>query len=184
MQGIGLPITPFHYPIANIIHKLNGKVSLSLPALVVGTMVPDLEIPFVYSLTGTQDRLVLHSIIGALTIGVAISVVLTVLVYPRLTTAIFPIDKAKVYEKCGLSIKVVFSCLFGALSHVLLDVTNHSYNPIFWPFLSASQTLSPIVPLMGGEEMASLTVHGVMIVLFVGLFFNKRHNFWEHLLVE
>jgi membrane-bound metal-dependent hydrolase YbcI (DUF457 family) len=179
-----LPITPFHYPIAKIIHKLDRKVSLSLPALIVGSIVPDLEVPFVFLLTGTQDRLVLHSLIGAMTLGVIIAVALTVLVYPRLTSVIFPINRVKVDEKCNFSQTVAFSCLIGVLSHVLLDVANHSHNPILWPFLSLYQTPSPIVPFLGGEAMASLIVHGAMVVLFVGLFINNRVNFWEHLLVE
>jgi hypothetical protein len=72
-----VPITPFHYPIANLIHKLDGKISLSLPALIVGSMVPDLEVPFMISFTGTQDRLVLHSILGAITLGTIITIALT-----------------------------------------------------------------------------------------------------------
>jgi len=178
-----LPITPFHYPIAKILHKLDGKVSLSLPALIVGSMVPDLEVPFVLLFTGTQDRLVLHSLIGGMTLGTIISIALAVLIYPRLTSAIFPIKKAKVREKCHFSLAVALSCLLGCLSHVLLDVANHSYNPFFWPFLSTYQTPSPIVPLLGGVTMASLIVHGSMAILFVGLFINKRDNFWERLLV-
>ena len=179
-----MPVTPFHYPIAKIIHKLDGKVSLSLPSLIVGSMVPDLEVPFVFLLTRTQDRLVLHSLIGGITLGTIIALALTVLVYPRLTSAIFPINKDKVKEKCRFSLTLAFSCFLGSLAHVLLDVANHSYNPIFWPFLSAYQTPSSIVPLLGGEAMASLIMHGAMAVLFVGLFINKRDNFWERLLVE
>jgi hypothetical protein len=66
---------------------------------------------------------------------------------------------------------------------VLLDVTNHAYNPVFLPFLSLNETPSPIVPILGGEEITSLLVHAFMAVLFVGLFANKRGNFWEQLLI-
>ena len=38
--------------------------------------------------------------------------------------------------------------------------------------------------LLGGAQTASLLVHALMIVLFVGLFAGKRENFWEHVLVE
>jgi membrane-bound metal-dependent hydrolase YbcI (DUF457 family) len=106
-----------------------------------------------------------------------------VLVYPHLTGAIFPINKLKVKEKCHFSLGLVISCFIGVLSHVLLDVTNHAFNPVFWPFLSIYQTPSPIVPLLGGLDVASLIVHGSMIVLFVALFYDKRKNFWEQLLV-
>jgi hypothetical protein len=37
--------------------------------------------------------------------------------------------------------------------------------------------------VLGGEFTASLVVHALMAVLFVGLFANKRRNFWEQLLV-
>ena len=179
-----MPITPFHYPIAYLIYSVS-KVKLSLPALIVGAMLPDLEIPIILLLVGSQEpeRMVLHSLIGGLTVGTIIGVAITVVIYPRLTSAIFPIDKLKVREKCRFSGGLVFSCLIGVLSHVLLDVMNHSYNPIFWPFLTIYQTPSPIVPLLGGQEIASLLMHGLMAALFVGLFYNKRKNFWDQLLI-
>ena len=126
----------------------------------------------------------LHSLIGGLTLGTLIAVALTVLVYPRVASAVFPIDRVKVKEKCRLTLGLGVSCLIGCLSHVLLDVANHSFNPIFWPFLSLYQTPSPIVPLLGGQTLASIIVHGAMVVLFVGLFMRVRSNFWEHVLVE
>jgi membrane-bound metal-dependent hydrolase YbcI (DUF457 family) len=180
-----LPVTPFHYPLAYVIYKLGGKVNLSLPALIVGAMIPDLEIPVMFLLLGPQvpNRMVLHSLLGGITVGTIIGVAITVMVYPRLTSALLPISKLKVKEKCRFSLILVFSCLIGVISHVLLDVVNHPYNPIFWPFFSIYQTPSPIVPLLGGADIASLITHGVMVALFAGLFFNKRSNFWEHLLV-
>jgi membrane-bound metal-dependent hydrolase YbcI (DUF457 family) len=178
-----LPVTPFHYPIAYVIYKLGGK--LSLPAVIVGSMVPDLEIPFIVLLLGTDvpHRLVLHSLLGTVTAGTILSVAITVLVYPWLTSALFPIDKRKIKEKCRFTFWLVFSCVIGGLSHVLLDVTNHAYNPVFWPFLALNETSSPVVPVLGGEVTASLVVHALMAFLFVGLFANKRKNFWEQLLV-
>lgn len=178
-----LPVTPFHYPVAYVLYKLGGR--LSLPGLVVGSMLPDLEIPFIILLLGTEvpNRLVLHSLLGAVTIGTSLSIAVTVLVYPRLTSAIFPIDKLKVKEKCRFSLGLTVSCLLGGLSHVLLDVTNHPYNPVFWPFLALNETPSPVVSVLGGTGNASLLIHALMAILFVGLFINKRENFWEQLLV-
>jgi membrane-bound metal-dependent hydrolase YbcI (DUF457 family) len=177
-----MPITPFHIPIANLIAKLDKKTSLSLPALIVGSMTPDLEIPVLAALTsGATDRLVLHSLIGGLTLGTTIAVALTILLYAPIANAIFPISKPKVKAKCTLSRALIVSCFAGCLSHVLLDITNHAFNPVFWPIQTA--TPSPIVPLLGGEVAASLITHGLMVALFVGLFFNKRQNFWENVLV-
>jgi membrane-bound metal-dependent hydrolase YbcI (DUF457 family) len=183
MGGKHLPITPFHYPVAYVLYKLGGN--LSLPALVVGSMVPDLEIPFMVLLFGTTvpNYLLLHSLLGALTLGTAIAIAITVLIYPRLTGAIFPVDKLKVKEKCRFSLGIIFSCALGCPSHVLLDVANHAYNPVFWPFLSPNETPSPIVAVLGGTGNASLLMHTLMLVLFAALFVNKRENFWEQLLV-
>jgi membrane-bound metal-dependent hydrolase YbcI (DUF457 family) len=164
---------------------MDQKASLILPSLIVGSMVPDLEVPFVYFWSGTwgQDRMVLHSLIGGLTLGTIITVILTTLVYPWLISSIFSINKERVKKKCSLSFMLIFSSLIGVLSHVLLDVTNHTYNPLFWPFLSLFQTPSPIVPLLGGQNMASLLVHGALLALFGALLIKNRGNLWERLLV-
>ena len=178
-----MPVTPFHYPIAYLSYKLGGK--LSLPGLVVGSMLPDIEIPIMFMLFGTQtpNRMILHSLSGATTVGTALVTAITIWIYPTLTSTIFPINKLKVKEKCSLSISLVFSCLIGVLSHVLLDVTNHDYNPVFWPFLPINETPSPITPFLGGALTASIIVHTLIVIMFVGLFLKKRENFWERLLV-
>ena len=84
-----MPVTPFHYPLAYVISKFDGR--LSLPGLVVGSMLPDLEIPFLVLLFGMQpsNRLVLHSLLGAVTVGTLLSMLFTVLVYPKLTSVSF-----------------------------------------------------------------------------------------------
>jgi hypothetical protein len=180
-----LPITPFHYPIAYLIYRISRR-KLNLPALIVGVMLPDLEIPVILLISGPQapERMVLHSLIGGLSIGTVIGIAITVLLYPIFTSAIFPINKDRVKEKCRLSLSLVVSCFIGVLSHVLLDVANHTYNPIFWPFISLYQTPSPIVPVLGGQEMASILIHGLMLCLFIVLCFKLRGNFWNRLLVE
>jgi len=99
-----LPITPFHYPLAYLVYKF-GKQKLSLPALIVGSMLPDLEIPVMALLFGLQapNRMVLHSLLGGVTIGTVIGVAITVLIYPTITSAIFRFSKSKVKDKCRFS---------------------------------------------------------------------------------
>ena len=152
----------------------------------MGSMLPDVEIPIMLLLFGTQapNRMILHSLLGAATVGTVLGAAITVWIYPTLASAIFPVSKLKVKEKCSLSIGLAFSCLIGVLSHVLLDVTNHAYNPVFWPFLGLNDTPSPITPFLGGATTASVIIHALMAVAFVGLFIRKRENFWEQLLVE
>jgi membrane-bound metal-dependent hydrolase YbcI (DUF457 family) len=180
-----LPVTPLHYPIANIITKIDKTASVSLPALIVGAMVPDLEVPFVYYLSGTwtQDRMVLHSLIGGLTLGTLLAVAITVFLYAPVVSAVLPVDKQRLKSRCCMSRWLVFSAAIGVLSHVLLDVANHTNNPLFWPFLSLMQTPSPIVSLLGGVNIASLIVSILMLLLTLALLINARGDFWNRLLV-
>ena len=146
-------------------------------------MFPDLEIPIIILLFGNRipDHLVLHSLLGAATIGTILSVTFTVLIYPSLVSSLFKIDKRKVERMCSLSLALVFSAFLGNISHVLLDVTMHVHNPIFWPFLS--DTSSPVVSALGTRN-ASLVIHILMAILFLAIFISQRKNLWERLLIE
>jgi hypothetical protein len=77
-----LPFTLLHYPIAYLIHKLGGN--LNLPGLIVGSMIPDLEIPFIVLIFGVNgpNRLVLHSILGSATLGTLLATIITIKLYP------------------------------------------------------------------------------------------------------
>jgi membrane-bound metal-dependent hydrolase YbcI (DUF457 family) len=177
-----LPLTPLHYPITYFIYKLDKR--LSLPGLVVGCMFPDLEIPTIMLLFGTQipNRMILHSLLGSATIGTFLALIVTVRIYPPLVSRLFHVDKERVESKCKLSFAVVFSVFVGNPSHVLLDVTNHAYNPVFWPFLPATATPSPIYFALG-NPLGSLWMQIIMGVLLAALIVIKRKNHFEELLV-
>lgn len=162
-----MPITPLHYPIAYLAHKLDER--LSFPGLIVGNMQPDIEIPFLYLITGDRfhSRLVLHSLFGAIVFGTLLSVILVVFLYPWAASFFFGCEKNEINKKCNFSPILVISCLIGNLSHVLLDLSNHQYNPLLWPFLSAESSFNPICPLLGGYENASLLMHSVMLTLLL-----------------
>jgi membrane-bound metal-dependent hydrolase YbcI (DUF457 family) len=177
-----LPLTPLHQPVAYFIHKLDKR--FSLPGLVVGSMFPDLEIPVIVLLFGTQvpNRMVLHSLFGSATLGTLLALIVTIRVYPPLVSRLFHVDKEKVEGKCKLSFALFFSVLVGNLSHVLLDVTNHPYNPLFWPFSSAIATPSPIYFALG-STLGSLWMQIIMGALLAVLIVVKRKNLYEDLLV-
>ena len=177
-----LPLTPLHHPIAYLIYKLDKR--LSLPGLIVGCMFPDLENPFIWLLLGTQvpNRMILHSLLGSATIGTFLAVIVTVRVYPYLVTRLFHVDKQRVESKCRFSFAVVFSVFVGNLSHVLLDMTNHPYNPIFWPFSSAIATPSPIYFALG-YPLGSWWIQIILGALLAALIIIKRKNLFEELLV-
>jgi hypothetical protein len=178
-----LPLTPFHYPLAYLIYKFDKR--LSLPGLVVGSMFPDFEIPIIISLFGKQvpDHLLLHSVLGAITIGTFLSLLFTFLIYPTLVHFLFRVDKNKVECECRLSSTLIFSVLLGNLSHVFLDLFTHEITPIFWP-LFPSNMLNIIPSIFGGVENSSLITHTFMGISLIFLFLKNRENLLKKLLVE
>ena len=177
-----MPLTFLHHPIAYFIYKINTK--LSLPGLIVGSMFPDLEISFITLLDGAQgpNRMILHSLLGSATIGTFLAIVFTVRVYPYLINRLFNVEKKKIEGKCRLSPTVVFSVFVGNISHVLLDVLNHPYNPVFWPFRSAIATPNSIYFALG-DPLGYLWLQIIMSILLLGLIFINQTNLFEKLLV-
>ena len=170
-----MPFTPFHYPLAYALHRIFPK--WSLPGFIVGAMVPDLEIPVIITLFGVDtlsgNRLVLHSLFGAATIGTALSLVLVVVVVPRLIRFMIPARYPQVAGCCAVSRALVQACCLGALSHVLLDVVNHSYNPVWWPF-SSTLLRNPYNCALG--TTLTLAVHLVLGACGIGILLHHRHR--------
>ena len=162
---------------AYIIYRLDKR--LVLPGLTVGSMFPDLEIPVMVLFFGNRipDHFVLHSLLGAATVGTILSVLSTFLIYPTFVSSLFRIEKNKVERKCKLSLTLILSAFLGNVSHVLLDVTTHESNPIFWPF--QDHVPSPVVSTLGGLQNASLMLHILMAVLFLVFLIYKRKNLLE-----
>lgn len=171
-----MPLTPFHYPFAYILYEFNKK--LKVPGLIVGSFIPDIEIPVIRLLGGSDilpsNRLILHSLIGAATLGTLISLIGIILLYPTIISRVFKIDKERVEKQCTFSIALAVSCLLGAISHVLLDVVNHSYNPVFWPFQSFLR--NPINCSLGSSIMFPL-IHIPLGLLFIVLVIKHKENY-------
>lgn len=177
-----MPITFLHHPVAYFIYLFNKR--LNLPGLIVGCMLPDLEIPFIFLFLGSDvpNRMILHSLLGSVIVGTFIGVIITNRIYPIVLTKLFNIDKNQIQIKCKLSLILVFSVAIGALSHVLLDVLNHPYNPVFWPFQSAVETPNSVFFAMG-ELLGSLWLQIIMGIILIVLIIIKRKNLFEALLV-
>lgn len=178
-----MPFTLLHPVFAYLANK--GIRRLSLPALIVGSMLPDLEIPVIYLLTGgLQNRLLLHSLFGVATLGTFLSVLLTVLLYPPAVSLALKVDRKRVEEKCRFSIVLSVSCLLGGLSHVLIDTSHHEFNPLLYPFVNES--FDSLV-LLNNWELASFIVQfALLAVLLLILFWEVgkgTRGFWERLLI-
>ena len=106
-----MPVTPLHYVAAYAINKT--RLGLVFPALIVGSMIPDLE-PFIGYLTGERlfpARGFMHSLLGTVTLDTFLTVLITTLAYPTLISWILRIDRRLVAEKCRFSGMLVFSSL-------------------------------------------------------------------------
>ena len=172
-----MPVTPFHYPVAYFVSKFNNK--LNLPGLIVGSMVSDFEIPIILLFFRDRflgDRLVLHSLLGVASFGTILALLFTNLLYPKLVTLFFRVLRGDAMAKCRLSVNLVLSCLLGGISHVLLDVITHQYNPLFWPFQAA--ITPPICPYQ-----MYLPTHILLAILTLITLIVNRRSPWKKLLV-
>lgn len=178
-----MPITPLHYCAAYITNKAN--VGLVLPALIVGSVVPDVE-PFVGFATNGRlpSRGLMHSVLGAVTLDTFLALLVTMFLYPMIVSWIFKLEKREVAEKCRFSVMLVLSAFIGCLSHVLIDSTMHEYNPLFYPFMTES---FDAFVLMSDWFLASVIVHSVLLGLLLAIFFKEirkgTERLWERLLV-
>ncbi len=128
-----MPFTPIHWSIAYLTRAV--RPSISLPALIVSTVMPDFEIPFIYIISGGQfSRLVLHSLFGAVTIATFMSVAFTIFCYSPMISRLFKVDSKFVENRCRLSSTLIAVCFLGCISHVLIDSLHHEYNPLLFPF--------------------------------------------------
>ncbi len=169
-----MPITPLHYPLAHGLSKLDKK--LSLPGLVVGSVIPDLEVPLMWIFfRDLPDHLFLHSLIGAATVGTLLAVVVTWLLYPPIISIFFSVDRERLNEVTGLSKMLVVSCLIGVLSHLLLDYPMHWFNPILWPWVDPFDVVGPLVLLFTpfgsisgiAFRMANLLTSVIMVMWWI-----------------
>ena len=185
-----MPLTPLHYPVAWGLSKLNKK--LILPGLIVGSLIPDIEVPvlFIFFRGVLPDHLILHSLVGALTIGTIISIFITVIFYPVLTSLIFRLDRTEVKKVCRLTPSLVLSCMPGNLFHILLDFPMHPFNPILWPFIDPYDIVGPLVLAFAidgdiglGFLYARILNYIIMGSLMITILIKSRKNLWEQILV-
>jgi len=177
-----MPATPLHCSIAYLINR--WKPQPSLPALLVSSMVPDLEIPVIFLVTdGFRDRLVLHSLFGVVTLGTFLSVLLTVFLYPPAVSFFFKLDRKKVEERCRFSSILVVSCIVGGVLHVIVDSMTHEFNPVLYPFVKGSFDM---LRLTDDWAASAFIVEFALLGLLIFLIYEIRKgtkDFWTRMLV-
>ena len=183
-----------HYPVAWGLSKLDKR--LSLPGLIVGSFLPDIEVPFLLIFFSglLPDHLILHSLIGAVTVGTIISIFVTVYLYPILTSWLFHLDKEKIKEVCRFSPSLALSCMLGNLFHIFLDIPMHPFNPVLWPFVDPYSIVGILVIVFSTEgDIARGFLHArilvnILMITIMGLLLTiiivkNRKNLWERLLI-
>ena len=185
-----MPITPLHYPVAWGLSKLDKR--LNLPGLIVGSFIPDIEVPIliIFFHGVLPDHFILHSLIGAVTIGAIISTFVTVLLYPILVSLLFGVDRVKLNEVCRLTPVLVLSCMLGNLFHLLLDLPMHPFNPILWPFIDPYNIVGILVLALAiegdiglGFLRANILTNAITGLLMIAIILKSRRNLWELIFV-
>lgn len=136
-----MTLTPLHVAFVWVLKPRFRK--LDFAALTVGAVIPDIE-PLIAWMFGWSvfcgwdfpcsllpDRLVLHSIIGAITIDVAFTVIFVKMIGK------LGLQRLGICGFTNVQTNAAFlvSAAIGSLSHVFVDWLHHPANPIFWPFL-------------------------------------------------
>ncbi|MCF2137378.1 MAG: DUF4184 family protein [Candidatus Thorarchaeota archaeon] len=182
-----MPLTPLHYPAAYIMKRAFRR--LPLPALVVGAVIPDVEVPIlVIFFPSLPDHLLLHSLIGAFTIGLLLAVIVTRYLYTPIITTIFKVDRNDLSEQCRITPLLVLACALGILSHLLLDFPMHPFNPLFWPWISPYALPGPLLVFFGqgdlsaGYRYAALLYDMILIPMWlIILYVHRREKLWTRI---
>lgn len=171
-----------------MLSKTNRR--LSLPGLTVGSVIPDIEIPLMWIFfPGVYDHLLLHSLIGVVTVGTALAVIVTKLLYPPIISFFFCLEYNEVKEACRITPILILSCMLGALFHVLVDIPMHPFNPVFWPWIDPREIVGPVVLFFAeggnialGFTIANTLFTAVMTVLgSIILAMNFGDGIWKRL---
>ena len=154
--------------------------------------MPDIEVPilFLFFNVGIDNHFIMHSLVGALTVGTLISILATGLLFPLLASLIFRLDKSNVKEACKLTPVLVLSCMLGNVFHILLDLPMHPYSFILWPFVDPNSIVGFLVlmfapegDLMLGFLFARILNYTIMGSLTFAIVVKCRKNLWEQTLI-
>jgi hypothetical protein len=189
-----MTLLPLHVAFVWILKMHPRLQGLSFAALTIGALVPDIEVVFSYLFglsvfcgwdfpcTLAPDRLVLHSIVGALTFDVFLTFIFV---------KVIGLMKPERFGIFGFS-NVAFSWQFyssaaiGSMSHVIIDWMHHTANPIFWPFMVGQPAsyyvdglLMPFMSVFAASFMVAIIASAIMIFLVIRSLAQSNYSFSE-----
>ncbi|HKZ62885.1 MAG TPA: DUF4184 family protein [Thermoplasmata archaeon] len=138
-----MPLTPFHAAIPWIPY-VKWPRAFSFWGLTLGAMVSDLEVAPIWALSGDifQSRGLMHSVLGVLSVNAVITMIATLYIVPPVMRwfdrrgrdfRIFRFAGQDLHADPKDLTTVYASAVLGGLTHILIDIPTHSYNPVFWP---------------------------------------------------
>lgn len=171
-----MPLTPFH-AVVPWLPYLRWPAAFSFWALTLGAMVSDLEVLPLMALTGDVHlaRGPMHSIVGVLTVNAAVAVLAAWLLLPpvlRWVQTRWP--DPRLLRFAGQDLRrdprdlptLYASAVFGGLTHVLVDIPTHAYNPLWWPWQTVPLTLVPFADALWWDALTT----ALWLVAFLAVF--------------
>jgi membrane-bound metal-dependent hydrolase YbcI (DUF457 family) len=147
--------------------------SFNVIALSIGAIIPDLECPFLFPFVEDRwhARLVMHSLLGAFTVDLILTVALTLWFVPPFLGWLEPrIENKRLFTFARVDLRthrtgmaaLAGSALLGSVSHVLVDVVHHPFNPLTFPF---SRYYDFNLVLFNDLTVSGVIMQGGMLVL-------------------
>ncbi len=134
-----MPFTPLHTGFAYLLYKLSrGKADLL--AIIIGSMIIDIECPIVYILSGfSYTHSIMHSIIFGVCVGTLLTT-FTVITVSKVDFLRSTIEAFILIEDSPLDV-IIASSVAGSASHLLLDIFTHFHGLLFlWPIFCTDIT--------------------------------------------
>jgi Domain of unknown function (DUF4184) len=184
-----MTLTPLHVAFVWVLKPRFRK--LHFAALTVGAVIPDVE-PLIAWMFGwsvfcgwdfpcslAPDRLVLHSIMGAITIDVILTIILVKMIGK------LGVERVGICGFTNVKTNTAFlaSAAIGSLSHVLVDWLHHPANPIFWPFLVDGSfyvdgLLLPFMAILPASILVATLAGAITAAVIARALYKSGYSFW------
>ena len=184
-----MTLTPLHVAFVWVLKPRFRK--LHFAALTVGAVIPDVE-PLIAWMFGwsvfcgwdfpcsiAPDRLILHSIMGAITVDVILTIILVKMI------EILRVERVGIYGFTNVKINAAFlaSAAIGSLSHVFVDWLHHPANPILWPFMVDGSyyvdgLLLSFMAVLPASIMVATLAGAITAAVIAGALYKNGYSFW------
>ena len=184
-----MTLTPLHVAFVWVLKRRFRK--LHFAALTVGAVIPDVE-PLMAWIFGwsmfcgwdfpcshAPDRLVLHSIVGAITIDVVLTIIFVKIIGK------LGIERLGIFGFSNVKTNTAFfvSAAIGCLSHVFVDWLHHPANPVFWPFLIDGSyyidgLLLSFMAVLPASIIVATIAAAITVAVIARTLYKSGYSFW------